>query len=338
MDLRRLTIMKMKIVYILFFLLGSISFFSCDDHPKEKEKVVYAPPKRLAPNFEADSAYLKVKAQVDFGPRTPGSAAHKNCSDWIINTLKPFTPYLQYNGGPITAYDGKKIEVKNIIASFAPENPKRIMLSAHFDTRPWADNDPNPENHKTPVPGANDGASGVGVLLELARLFHQKSPGIGVDLFFWDAEDYGAMKGNIENTFCYGSQYWAKHLHQPAYKAEFGINLDMVGAAGARFPKEGFSRQYASSQVEMIWAVARELGYGQIFVDFADAPIIDDHYYVNLITGIPCVDVIDRRPGTDSFFMHWHTVKDDMESISTETLKAVGQTVAEVVYRQGPIK
>ena len=172
-------------------------------------------------------------------------------------------------------------------------------------------------------------------MLEMARLLAQKNPGIGVDLFFWDVEDYGQISGETENTFCYGSQYWAKNKHVNGYTAEFGINLDMVGAAGARFSREGFSRQYASQYVDLVWGTARELGYSNFFVDAAESPITDDHYYVNTLAGFPCIDIIDRSatPG-QTFFSHWHTVTDDLSVIHAPTLKAVGQTVLEVVYRQ----
>ena len=318
-----------------------ISLFACacgTDTSKQgdpiKKGVVNATV-RLSPEFSGDSAYFSIKKQVEFGPRIPGSLAHKKCSDYIVNEMKKYTSDLQYNAGKVTAYDGKVLDIQNIIGTFNREMKKRILVSAHYDTRPWADNDMYEVNRKLPVPGANDGASGVAVLLEIARILALKNPQVGVDVIFWDVEDYGQISGDIENTFCYGSQHWARNKHVNGYTAEFGINLDMVGATGARFTREGFSRQYAEQYVNLVWGVAAELGYSNYFVNFNDPPITDDHYYVSTLGGIPCIDIIDLPVGTPTFFPHWHTVNDDLPVISSAPLKAVGQTVLEVIYRQG---
>ena len=187
--------------------------------------------------------------------------------------------------------------------------------------------------------GANDGASGVGVLLELARQFQIQQPNIGVDIIFFDAEDYGATEEfrgeNTEDSWCLGAQYWAKNPHLPGYRAEYGILLDMVGGTQATFYCEQISEYYAMNVVNKVWSQAKSLGFGQYFIDQKGGTVTDDHLYVNKIAGIPSIDIIQFDPNSDSGFAHyWHTVDDTMKNIDKNTLNAVGTTLMHVVYNE----
>jgi Zn-dependent M28 family amino/carboxypeptidase len=237
------------------------------------------------------------------------------------------------------AFDGTVLNGKNIIGSINPENGKRILLCAHWDSRPFADYDPDPENQRTPILGANDGGSGVGILLEVARQLSMSKPGIGVDIIFFDAEDYGPPQDlNMHNGeyWALGSQYWSKNPHDPDYTAMYGILLDMVGAQDARFFMEGFSMDYAGGIVKKVWKTAHRMGYEDYFIFQQVGYIDDDHKSINENIGIPTIDIIhlDPESANSSFFEHWHTVDDTMETIDKYTLKVVGQTLLTVVYEQ----
>lgn len=285
-----------------------------------------------APVFQADSAYSHIERQVKFGTRVPNSATHDACGKWLAAKLAQYGATVIEQPAEVTAFDGTKLRITNIIGAFSPEKTRRVLLAAHWDTRPFGDQDKDPAYQKKPIPGANDGASGVGILLEIARNIAQKSPNVGVDIIFWDAEDYG--KGEPE-TYCLGTQYWAWNKHIPNYTAEYGINLDMVGAKGAIFPMEGNSMRYASSHTKRIWQAASQLGYADFFMQREVSAITDDHVFVSEKGGIPCVDIIDLPANQfGTFFSGWHTHKDDMSYISRETLKAVGQTVQTIIYAE----
>lgn len=293
------------------------------------------------PAFNADSAYNFVKAQVDMGPRVPNTAAHKKCGDWLEAKLRSFGAEVFSQQVRLRAFDGTVLNARNIIGSYNPQAPGRILLCAHWDSRPWSDNDPDSTKWKIPVDAANDGASGVGVLLEIARQIQLKNPGIGIDIVFFDAEDYGEPmwdKGQYtEETWGLGSQYWSKNPHKVNYRAKYGILLDMVGATNARFAKEGFSMQYASDVLAKVWDAASRAGYGSYFVNSQGGTVNDDHLYVNKYANIPTIDIIQYDPNTRSgFYPYWHTTKDNMEQIDRNTLKAVGQTLLTVIFEEGP--
>ena len=291
------------------------------------------------PTFNADSAYQYVKNQVDFGPRVPNTKEHVACGNYLADQLESFGAKITNQYADLVAYDGTILKARNIIGSFQPENKKRIALFAHWDSRPWADHDPDAKNHYKPILGANDGASGVGVLLEIARQIQQQQPELGIDIILLDAEDYGThSKQNVnskEEHWCLGSQYWARVPHTPNYNARFGILLDMVGGHNPKFYREYFSERYAKDVNRKVWDAAKRLGYDNFFVDEQGGGATDDHLFINRIAGIKTIDIIPYDP-TDqwSFDQHWHTVKDDMDNINPETLQVVGQTVMEVIYNE----
>jgi len=296
--------------------------------------------RRLAeiPFFDADSAYYYVERQVSFGPRVPNSQAHINCGDWLQATLGQFADTLYLQTMRLRAYDGTILNLRNIIGSFQPDKRSRVLLCAHWDSRPWADHDPNPDNHYEPVLGANDGASGVGVLLELARMLSQSQPNIGVDIIFFDGEDYGKHKSSNmpdQDSWALGSQHWSHNPHLHDYNARYGILLDMVGAVNATFRHEGYSLMYAPHIVRKVWGIANRQGFGHFFLNEEGGFVLDDHYYINTIRNIPVINIIDQRTNTaHGFFDYWHTVNDTMDHIDPLTLKAVGQTVAAVIWQE----
>lgn len=324
--------------YSLLLTLVPLAFQSCDTKTSSEQTTEQAPKLAAAPAFNADSAYKFVDKQVAFGPRVPNTAPHKACGDYLAKKLKDYGFEVTEQPFEATTYDGKKLKARNIIGAFNPKAAKRILLTSHWDSRPFADQDSVAKT--VPVPAANDGASGVGVLLEIARTIsiQSKKPDIGVDIIFFDAEDWGnsAESSDEYGGFCLGSQYWASHKHLPNYTAYFGVLLDMVGAKGATFLKEGYSVQLAESVVREIWNTASQLGYSNVFVDASGSAITDDHLPVNKVAKIPMIDIIHTNQNNmaHTFFDAWHTSHDTMEHIDPKTLKAVGQTLVQVIYQE----
>ena len=323
--------------YIFFsVLLVAALFSSCKSNKQTTEEVLQP----VGPAFVADSAMAYCKAQCDFGPRTMNSKAHDLCEEWIVNKFKGFGLEVETQKADLTGWDGTKLHSTNIIAHFNPQAQRRILICAHWDSRPWADNDPDSANWHKPVLAANDGASGVGVMLELARILQNDTTlAIGVDLVCFDAEDYGTpqwaeKREDSESTWALGAQYWAKNLPEN-YEPQYGILLDMVGGQGAKFYQEQFSLRYAASIVDKVWSAARHAGFSSLFTNEVGGGITDDHIPVNE-AGIPTVDVIPFYPDCDqsSFGPTWHTVNDDMEHLDINTLKAVGQTLIQVIYSE----
>lgn len=295
-------------------------------------------PPVMAPAFNADSAFYFVKKQVDFGPRVPGTPAHKKCAAWLVQSFRRHgLTVIEQNFKAKTYF--ATLDAVNIIAQYKPELANRIIVAAHWDSRHVADKDT--KNTEKPILGADDGASGVGILLELARMLQANGINIGVDLICFDAEDLGkesetsivqqVAPPNTEETWCLGSQYWAANLHRPGYRAQSGILLDMVGAKGAQFPYEMYSTMNAGAQQAHIWSVAKELGFEAMFPPRAGAGITDDHVFVMKGTAIPMVDIINMSG--DPFGSYHHTHADNMSIIDKTTLQAVGQVVATVIYR-----
>ena len=326
---------------LLFFtLLPAFCLLACSPSVSRQPKTDAASNPSAIPHFSSDSAYSYIKRQVDFGARVPNTEAHKKCAEYLSGALAQFGAQVTEQRAVLTAFDGTKLNAVNIIASFNPGKKTRILLCAHWDSRPWSDHDPDKRNYNKAVPGANDGASGVGVLLEIARLISLQSPGIGIDILFFDAEDYGAPQdagSGMQDSWCLGSQHWARKPHAPDYRARFGILLDMVGAPGATFYREQVSDYFAKHVVDKIWSQAQDLGFGNYFINQRGGMVTDDHLYVNQIAGIPCANIIQYNIRSSSGFGHyWHTLNDTMENIDKNTLYAVGTTLLHVIYNEKP--
>lgn len=329
--------MQKKITAIFWAIVVLFSLTSCKSTKKaDMEQAI-----PVGPEFCADSAYAFCEKQCELGPRTMNSDAHEKCACWIIDKFKQYGCSVTEQDADLKGYDGTTLKSKNIIASYKPEITTRILLCAHYDSRPWADNDPDSMNWKKPVLAANDGASGVGVMLEIARLLQKAdSLKVGVDFVCFDAEDWGTPNwSDVEDngdSFALGAQYWAANPHKPGYEARFGILLDMVGGAGARFYQEGMSKQYAQPIVDKVWKSARVAGFESFFPNEQGGFITDDHIPVNQKAHIPTVDIIAYYPDCQqsSFGPTWHTVSDTMDNIDRNTLKAVGQTVVQVLFSE----
>lgn len=294
------------------------------------------------PAFNDDTAYAFVQTQVNFGPRNPNSAAVQACRSWIIQTLEFYgIPVIQQ---PFEAkgYTGTLYQGVNIIGTFRPELNKRIMLSAHYDTRFMAEEDPETAKQNVPILGADDGASGVAVLLEIARTLAANPPDLGVDFVFFDLEDQGERNGSDIKSWCLGAQHWSRQPHTSGSRAKYGILLDMVGGRNARFLVENVSNTYApdlagrvTALYIKVWKAAQALGKSNYFADGSVSGIIDDHYFINSIAGIPTIDIINKPPGTTTGFpAHWHTHADDLQVIDKRTLKAVGSVMLYVIYQE----
>lgn len=328
----------------LLFILGVFFLLSCEDKKSttpETPQPTTTVQTVKAPRFSADSAYKFIEQQVAFGPRVPNSKEHKACADYLISFLRANTDTVFTQQFTSTAFDGTVLNLTNIVGSINPSASKRIMLSAHWDTRPFSDQEKEENLWRKPIDGANDGGSGVGILMEVARALTQaETIEVGVDIVLFDGEDYGAPhfhEGERDlTTWCLGSQYWSKTPHKPGYRAYYGVLLDMAGAKGAKFFKEGVSMQYAPIVVDKVWGKAQQLGFGSFFVNEHSDPITDDHTFINSIAGIPTIDIIQHDPNSNNFYFgnYWHTQDDNMEVIGKETLNAVGQTLLEVLYTE----
>ena len=328
----------------IFFMIVIIAF-SCGESESESNKP-HVDPKDgmniksiITPTFNADSSFQYVIDQVDFGPRVPNTPEHDSCAVYLVSKLREFGAETMVQKGKVMAYTNSALSIQNIIGRFYKHRKKRILLCAHWDSRHIADRDPiNPNG---PIEGANDGASGVAVLLEIGRHLMKTDPNIGVDIIFFDAEDYGTPQltvgmsalSDMDNSWCLGSQYWAKNPPISGYKPQFGILLDMVGASNAVFPKEGFSLKYANPVVQAIWSKAQSLGYGKYFINKAVGGITDDHKYINEISGIPVVDIIHYNPAKSDFGIFHHTHNDNLSIIDKETMRVVGNVCMEIIYQ-----
>jgi hypothetical protein len=328
--------MKQKII-IFFLAIIFIGCTSCNQNKNSSanQSEIQNPKSEIpAPQFNPDSAYAFIKAQVDFGPRVPNTKQHDACAEYLISKLKSYTPNVFVQKGTVTTFNKINLSIQNIIASFNPETKNRILLFAHWDTRPWADQDTVRKDE--PILAPDDAGSGVAVLLEVARQLSLQPQPMGVDIALFDAEDYGTREidGNDPDSYALGTQYWAHNPHVENYSANYGILLDMVGARNAQFSFEGNSKNFAGAIVDKVWKIANRIGYSDYFLYRDGATITDDHLYVNTIIKIPSIDIINtNNTGSNhGFASHWHTHRDTMDIIDTKTLKAVGQTLLEVIY------
>ena len=323
---------------VSYILLSALLLLGCSASGNSSRPEANRPtPKRDVPQFVGDSAYRAVEQQLAFGPRVPGTEAQQQCAQWLKAELTRYGATVHEMRSTVTAYDGTTLPCINLVGSFHPELPNRVLLISHWDSRHVADEDPDAAKRTLSVPAANDGASGVGVLLEIARQVGQKQPRFGIDIFFTDAEDYGApdsWQGSHDEKFwALGTQQWCKQPHVAGYQANFGILLDMVGAPDATFYREYFSDQYASDVVNLIWHKAKQLGYQNLFIDQSGAGITDDHLFVNRMRHIPTVDIIDTRmSGSGTFYPYWHTTDDTLDKLSVETIQKVGDVLMHVIY------
>lgn len=283
-----------------------------------------------SPVFSADSAYAYLKKQVDFGPRVPNTEAHRLAGNWMVAELKRHGASVIVQRADLKTFDGTILKARNIFGQFNPETEDRTLLLAHYDCRPWADEDPDPEKRRHPVDGANDGASGVAVLLEIARQISLDNPGKGIDILFVDAEDWGT-EGD-DDSWAMGARHFVQNPVKEGYRPSRVIVADMVGGAGAKFPIEYFSQQSAPDLVTEIWSAAAESGNGALFPRQPGGAVTDDH--VEFIKqGIPAVDIIEYHP-RNGFNPHWHTSADNLDNIDKNTLKAVGETILTYIRHQ----
>lgn len=312
--------------------LSGLLLSACNPHKRTPAVVEL----KDAPTFNEDSAYRFIEDQVDFGFRIPGTESHEACGDYLVSKLAGYGFDVSEQKDTILGFDKQQFPLRNIIASLNPNTEKRMLLCAHWDSRAFADQ--ASENQEKPIVGANDNASGVGVALEIARLMGQNPPSIGIDIVLFDMEDQGRPADQTDadpndHGYCLGSEYWCLNLDGP--KQEFGILLDMVGATNAEFTLEGYSVEYAKEYTYMIWDLGNQLGYDNHFIYNRTHRVYDDHARVNYMAGIPCVDIIHQDVQNKMLFWdHWHTHNDNLDVIDKSTLKAVGQTVTQVVYNQ----
>ena len=331
---------KIMIALLIVALIAGAAFNFLPSNKaevSETEEIEKVQP--VGPDFNADSAYIYLQEQCDFGPRTMNSVAHDKCEKWIIQKFEQYGCKVTTQKATLNGYDGTPLRSTNIMASYNPEATTRIMFCAHWDCRPWADNDPDSTNWHKPIIAANDAASGVGVMIELARILKGSGLELGVDFICFDAEDYGTPQWfegeDPGDTWALGAQYFANNLPE-GYAPRYGILLDMVGGVGAKFYREGMSMQYAPAIVKKVWNAARQVGYGSYFPKDDGGMITDDHIPVNQTANIPCIDVIPYYPdcAQSGFGPTWHTIADNMDNIDKNTLKAVGQTMVQVLFTE----
>lgn len=326
--------MKLKFgsIALLCALLITWCFTSCKSDSKPAQST--APKNKVTiPAFDGQEAYNYVQKQVDFGTRVPGTDTHKQCKDWLVSELKSLGAEVKVQEFKASFFDVKDAESYNIIAAINPKLKNRVLLAAHWDTRLLADKDDKDQDK--PIDGADDGASGVGILLQIAKIIKNNPIDLGIDIIFFDAEDNGidadTPAESKPESWCLGSQYWYNNIDRN-YKAKFGILLDMVGAKDAMFPLEGYSRDHAGAYQEKIWTLAGRMGYGDLFQKkLMGGGITDDHVYM-IKAGIPSVDIINYP--SDGFGHYHHTHDDNMDNIDPNTLRIVGQVVTAVLYKE----
>lgn len=322
--------------YVNLYIAGALLALVACSSKSQTDSPVADSVDSVAVAFDADSAYAFVEAQTAFGPRVPGSNAHAACAEWLDSRLRAYGCTVVRQKATVNDMDGQPMPIDNIVAQINPEVAPRMLLVAHYDTRPWADEDNDPANHTKPIDGANDGASGVAVILEVVRQISLNHPDVGVDILFTDLEDSGksapegadsATQELYDATWCRGTQYFVDNFPIETANIRHAILLDMVGGRDAVFAKEYFSNVAAANVQSSIWAAARSAGHGDRFVNSIGGAINDDHLPL-IRVGIPTVDIIEiGHPQTGSFNPTWHTLDDNLQNIDRATLGAVGATV-----------
>jgi len=276
----------------------------------------------IPPEFSVDSAWAYLERQVAFGPRVPGMPGHAAQLAWMDEFMRARADTVIRQPFTHTASNGRTLEMTNLFARFRPGERNRILVLAHWDTRPTADSERDATRRAQPIPGANDGASGVAVLLELANVLSRHSPPIGVDLLFVDGEDYGPD----EPDMYLGAKHFAATM--TGYRPLYGVLLDMIADQSPRFPIEGHSQQKAPEVVDRVWRQAEDLGFGHVFVREHGISITDDHLPLN-DAGIRTIDIIDFD------YAPWHTLDDDLEHVAPRGLGIVGSVLTALIYRGG---
>jgi len=308
------------------FIFLLILFTGCEQRSSEKPITQQQSAKKMIkqfPAFNGKNAYDYLLKQTNFGPRNPNSTGHQQCLQFLENELKKYAAKVTLQSFSYQGYN-ETIHLTNVFAQFKPELQQRILLLAHWDTRPRAEEDADPKKQNLPIIGANDGASGVAVLLELARLFKNSPPSIGVDILFTDGEDYGSSSkdGNTDLYFL-GAKHFAK-TKSDSYTPEYGILLDMIGDRDLQIPMEQHSMRFAPRLMDIIWTTAEEVGVTN-FIGNPGEQVSDDHLALNEV-GIPTIDLIDFQ------YPHWHTHQDTPDKCSSESLEAVGKVLSAVIY------
>jgi len=328
----------MKQLLFILSISGLVLLSSCGNDTATKSPTVETKgdaSKLKIPTVSADSVYQFVQTQVDFGPRVPGSEGHIACKNWLVEKFKSYGAKVIEQDFTANIYTGDALPSTNIIAQFNLNFKKRILLSAHWDTRMFGDKDPDESMRDKPILGADDGGSGVAILLEIARLINENPIDMGVDIILFDAEDQGQSGNGPKEYWCLGAQHWAKNLHVRNYKPKYGVLLDMVGAKNPSFGQDEISRRFAGEPMNKFWNLANGMGYGGMFVRNNTDGLTDDHYFVNTIANIPMFDIINQPPNSQFGFQKcWHTHCDDMSSISKRSLRIVGQVVTAALYKE----
>lgn len=321
-----------KAIYI-FLMLAVIAGCKSDSTSTTDTKPVSVQPIKVPP-FSGDEAYKLIEKQLSFGHRVPGTKEHEACKDWMVEELKSMGATVEVQEFDASYYSGETVKAYNIIAQFNPEHKKRVFVSAHWDSRRVADQDPDESKRDQPILGADDGGSGVAVAMQIGRTIQANPIDMGVDIVLFDVEDQGSNEGG-RNSWCLGSQYWSRNLVPRNYKPEYGILLDMVGSKNARFAKDRVSARYAAPVQDKIWRLAKNMGYSNLFIDQAGLELTDDHYFVNVIAGIPTIDIINQSTtGRSGFGEYWHTHDDNIDIIDKRTLRITGQVVTAALYRE----
>ena len=317
-------------------LMSSCGTKKDDPMPPPKPAMTFQMP-RDVPEFSGERTFELLKKQVAFGPRVPNTPAHAACLNWMVDFLRPLADTVRVQEFSMGGYDGITLRMSNVIASFKPDAKERVLLCAHWDSRPRADREKDSSRQRIAIPGANDGASGVAVLLHLAEVFARICPTVGVDLVFFDGEDYG--REGDESMYCLGSKYFAATVPE-GYAPLYGVLLDLVGDKDAVFPQEEFSVQYAGDIVRMVWSAAGQLGVPNFKVQ-GYGGIIDDHHALNTTAGIRTIDIIDAElvghAAADPRRKYWHTLADTPEQCSPLTLGRVGKVLLHVLLGTKPV-